>query len=113
MKILNGSGGNPRGWYRPPEITGIGLDTVYVNPISEYSLYNLETDANEYYDIADNNTDIVQQLLDEMVKIKNTGVPQSTDQSGCPNQTTPVYPVCWESLVAVVWIKRQYCEKYS
>ena len=102
LKILNGSGGNPRSWFRPPEMVNEGesaiIDFDLYNPVNEYPLFNLEIDPNEYDDIAENNTNIVEQLLNEMIAIKDTGVPQSVDQTGCPNQTTPIYPV-----VGKVW----------
>merc|ERR1712228_368469 len=90
MKVLNGSGGNPRGWYKPPELS-VDVHIENDDPIQPYPLYNLQSDPNEYHDITENNTNIVDQLLQQMIQIKETGVAQSEDEAGCPPQVTPEY----------------------
>ena len=90
-KILNDSGGFPMFWYPPPELNH---KIILNNPnVSVIPLFNLYDDPNEYYDISLNNQNIVQQLNAQMIAIKQTGIPQSVGETGCPNQTFPVYPV--------------------
>lgn len=90
MKILNGSGGYPMGRYRPPELNDQNISET--DHLSQFPLYDLSIDPNELRDIAEDHDDLVQKLVDQMIALKKTEVPQTAGESGCPKQIYPEYP---------------------
>ena len=93
-KLINNSGVVPDDWYAPPDlpITEDGkcgmmvseYHTGYEAQSTQYLLYDLESDPLEMRDVSEEHSDVVQQMLDEMGKIRETQLtPMQWDMS-CP-----------------------------
>jgi len=100
-KLIEGTGGLPGGWPRPGNSSEVHVDQseILKPKPPTYLLFDLVADPHEREDVAANNKEVVNMLVDRINRYKATGVPQAANDPKC----APKPPAAIDPRVGKVW----------